>query len=394
MEPNPDSKKIRVLVADSSRIHTQLLANVLQRDQDLVIANWDSNPANLIPAVVAQKVDVLAIGDGLGGRAGAGLKIVRDLHSLQAKTKILVLLDSHESQLVTEAFRAGARGVFNRECSVEMFSKCIHSVDRGEIWADSRGVSLAIDALAASPVIRTADAAGLKLLSKREFEVVECVVQGMTNREIAERLRLSQHTVKNYLFRVFDKLGVSSRVELLFMTLGRNRDSGNRGEPMQLSHPLRQVFEGGALDRNTTAGIEKAADEGLPAAQFLLAQALATRGGESEMEAAYTWYLIAAEQARRARSQVAAKLSPKQIEEAQRNAGVWFGRAKQIAPAIFAAALPVVQGDTHAVPIPAAITPEVAKPVMRASNASRQTHQDAGNDRASSADQALRYGSA
>ena len=76
-----------------------------------------------------------------------------------------------------------------------------------------------MEALATSPVVRAVDANGLSLLSKREMDVVRSLAEGLTNREIAERLGLSQHTIKNYLFRVYDKLGVSSRLELLFMTL-------------------------------------------------------------------------------------------------------------------------------------------------------------------------------
>ncbi len=80
-------------------------------------------------------------------------------------------------------------------------------------------MSFAVEALASFPSVCAVDANGLDLLSKREMDVVRSLAEGLTNREIAERLGLSQHTIKNYLFRVFDKLGVSSRLELLFMTL-------------------------------------------------------------------------------------------------------------------------------------------------------------------------------
>jgi two-component system, NarL family, nitrate/nitrite response regulator NarL len=329
MEPNPASRKIRVLVADSSRIHSQLLANALQQDPDLVIVSWDASSPGLLSSVVSQNVHILAISSSFGGRPAAGLKIVRDLRSLHPRTKVVVLLDSQEAQLVTDAFRAGARGIFSRESSVEMFSKCIHSVDRGEIWADNRGISLAVDALASIPIIRTTDSRGLNLLSKREFEVVQCVVQGMTNREIAERLGLSQHTVKNYLFRVFDKLGVSSRVELLFIALGPRDEPVSRwSEPLAFSEALQEMLEGGTQNGSMVPLLEKAADQGIPAVQLFLAQTLA-RGDPSQSVDAYTWFLIAAEQGRNARMQLAKKLSPKQIEQAQRKAGNWLARAKQ-----------------------------------------------------------------
>jgi len=328
MEPIP-ARKIRVLVADNSVIHSQLLANALQQDPDFVAVSWNANFSSLVSAVVTQSVDILAICSTFAGHAAAGLKIVRELRSLHPKTKAVVLLDSQEAQLVTDAFRAGARGVFNRESSVEMFCKCLRSVDRGEIWADNRGVSLAVDALASIPIIRTVDSAGLNLLSKREFEVVQCVVQGMTNREIAQRLGLSQHTVKNYLFRVFDKLGVSSRVELLFITLGPNHDAVHRpSEPPVPGEALRQMLQGEQQNGATFDWLEKTAEQGVPAAQVFLAEALAARTDPAESINAYMWFLIAAEQGRQAREQLAKKLTAAQIEQAQQRAGIWLRRTK------------------------------------------------------------------
>jgi two-component system, NarL family, nitrate/nitrite response regulator NarL len=327
MDPDSGFRRIRVLVADGSRIHSQLLANALQQDPDLVITSWDANSSSLIAAVVSQKIDVLAIGSSFGGRAAAGLEIVRELRRRRPQTKVIVLLDSQDAQLVTDAFRAGARGVFNRESSVEMFSKCIRSVDRGEIWADSRGVSLAIDALASIPIIRSVDSAGFNLLSRREFEVVQCVVQGMTNREIAQHLGLSPHTVKNYLFRVFDKLGVSSRVELLFLTLGPNYEAPSRRRGSLIAPEMLQQMLGGPRNRSTMAWLEKAADQGVLAAQLALAQALAERNDSADSVDAYMWFLIAAEQGRQARIQLAEKLTAAQMEQAQRKAGSWFTQA-------------------------------------------------------------------
>ena len=104
---------------------------------------------------------------------------------------------------------------------MEELRKCIHCVQQGQIWANTREMSFAVEALASAPTIRAVNAAGLDLLSKRELEVVHSLVQGLSNREIARQLQLSQHTVKNHLFRIFDKLGVSSRIELVHMTLNQ-----------------------------------------------------------------------------------------------------------------------------------------------------------------------------
>ena len=148
-----------------------------------------------------------------------GFELLRQLRASDPGILAIMLLDSSKRETVLQAFRAGARGIFSRHDSVEILSKCIRSVRAGQIWANSQQMSFAVEALATSPVVRAVDANGLSLLSKREMDVVRSLAEGLTNREIADRLGLSQHTIKNYLFRVYDKLGVSSRLELLFMTL-------------------------------------------------------------------------------------------------------------------------------------------------------------------------------
>lgn len=213
---------VRVLVADSSRIHTQLMSDALKRDPLLSVVAWNGHASGLVSTVMAERVDVLAVSCSMEGQPFRGLELVRDLLTEKPAARAVVLLDSPDRDLVIEAFRAGARGVFSREGSVESFCKCIHRVHQGQIWANTRQVEFVLETLAASPTLRMAGGKGLKVLSKRENEVVRYLAQGLTNREIAQRMDLSQHTIKNYLFRVFDKLGVSSRVELLFMALSQN----------------------------------------------------------------------------------------------------------------------------------------------------------------------------
>jgi DNA-binding CsgD family transcriptional regulator len=152
------------------------------------------------------------------------------------------------------------------------------------------------------------------LLSKREIQVVHCLAEGLSNREIAHRLQLSQHTVKNHLFRIFEKLGVSSRIELLHMTLSSAGPS-----PLGLQDPL------GASDRpgfrDEFALLQKAAEAGLPAAQLALAQIyLARRSSPEDAVQAYTWYLVALERASQAKRLLTKMLTPEQIEEAHKDA--------------------------------------------------------------------------
>jgi DNA-binding NarL/FixJ family response regulator len=129
-------------------------------------------------------------------------------------------LDSSERTTVIEAFRSGARGVFFRSESLKALAKCILCIHNGQVWASSGELHYLLEAIAEPVPMRFTGITGKSLLSARELDVVRCVAEGMSNREIALRLTLREHTVKNYLFRIFDKLGVSSRVEVVLYALG------------------------------------------------------------------------------------------------------------------------------------------------------------------------------
>jgi two-component system nitrate/nitrite response regulator NarL len=217
--PNSGGQAIRVLVADDTRIHTQLLADALRRDPQLEVISPPAQSSDFVAAVKLHRVNVVVLSSNLDEEPLRGFELLRELRAANPDLFAVMLLDSSKKETVLQAFRAGARGIFSRHDSVEILSKCIRSVYEGQIWANSEQLSFAVEALASSPVVRAVDSNGLSLLSKRELDVVRSLAEGLTNREIAQRLGLSQHTIKNYLFRVYDKLGVSSRLELLFMTL-------------------------------------------------------------------------------------------------------------------------------------------------------------------------------
>jgi two-component system, NarL family, nitrate/nitrite response regulator NarL len=229
--PSSGGETIRVLVADDTRIHTQLLADALRRDLQLEVVSPPAQSRDLVAAVKLHRVNVVVLSSNLDEEPLRGFELLRELRASNPDILAIMLLDSSKKETVLQAFRAGARGIFSRHDSVETLSKCIRSVYEGQIWANSQQMSFAVEALATSPVVRAVDANGLSLLSKREMDVVRSLAEGLTNREIAERLGLSQHTIKNYLFRVYDKLGVSSRLELLFMTLTQTGAKPSAGAP-------------------------------------------------------------------------------------------------------------------------------------------------------------------
>jgi DNA-binding CsgD family transcriptional regulator len=156
----------------------------------------------------------------------------------------------------------------------------------------------------------------LNLLSKREIDVVRGVAHGLSNREIAERLHLSQHTVKNCLFRIFDKLGVSSRVELLFMTISHERHAQSA-----LQHLVSERAYESLRNQATMVACQNAANRGVLLAQVALAQFYALRKSEpGGAIQAHVWYSIAAEQISRGCKELAKKLTLDQLLEAEQMA--------------------------------------------------------------------------
>lgn len=329
---NPQStgeERIRVLVADNTRIHTQLLADALKRDHGLDVISSESDSRHLVTTALAHRAEVLVISSNLDEEPSRAFEVLRELRRAHPEIRAVILLDSSKRDLILDAFRAGARGIFSRHESVESLCKCVRSVHEGQIWASSLQMSFAVEALAASPTVRAVDANGLELLSKREMEVVRCLAEGLTNREIAERLGLSQHTIKNYLFRVFDKVGVSSRVELLFMTL-----SQVSSVPSLLPSLLAGTSQGNRHDEPTLALFQKAAEQGLPAAQFALAQIYsARRSGPQDLVHAYMWYLIVSEQVSGAKNNINKAMTMEQLLEAEQKAAERMRKTRRIPPA-------------------------------------------------------------
>ena len=215
----PLYRTIGVVVADSSPITSQLLAEAIGRHRGIEILGFGSDPERLFERILGRMPDVALISARLGDDPDGGFRLLEMIRAERPRLKSVMLLDSHGPDSVIHAFRSGASGVFGKNMPIRMLCKCIKAVYEGQIWANSEQFSYVVAALSATPQQRRFEADTMTLLSRREQEVVHLLAEGLTNRQIADRLKLSPHTVKNYLFKIFDKLGISNRLELVFLVL-------------------------------------------------------------------------------------------------------------------------------------------------------------------------------
>jgi DNA-binding NarL/FixJ family response regulator len=131
------------------------------------------------------------------------------------------MLDSRDPASVVKAFSAGARGVIGSADPLEMLCKCIKSVQMGQVWANSQEAHWILQALTNKEPHRVLAAQKIPSLTSRQAQIVTMVTEGLPNKEIASALGVSEHTVRNHLFRIYERLGVTNRVELIFYALSR-----------------------------------------------------------------------------------------------------------------------------------------------------------------------------
>lgn len=216
--------RFRIVVADRDSMTSDLLASALEREGSCQARAVRS--AGLLPLLATSPANLVVISADCDPVRGSSFDLVGAVSEAYPKVLTVVILDRSTRGAVIEAFRCGARGVVSREQPISAFLSCIEQVRKGYIWAGGREAEFLLDGIRSMPASNVIVADAANPLTDRELQVVQCAATGKTNKVIATELRLSEHTVKNYLFRAFEKLGVSSRVELLFYLTMRGHKFG------------------------------------------------------------------------------------------------------------------------------------------------------------------------
>jgi len=271
---------IAIFVADRNVMSSQLLAESLARDSRFKVAAVAPAP-NILSLPTPSKPAVAVISAELDSGPTKGMHLARTLHARNRDLSIVILLESLERGKVIASFRSGARGVFCRTEPVAELHTCIENVSQGRIWTGRVEAEYLLEAIQTAP---NCDGFGeLRGITRREAEVAELAAQGLNNKQIAQRLGLSEHTVKNHLFRIFEKLNVANRIELLFlMVKGRDSEHGELA--------IRLLSE----ESPRPSEVVSAAEQGFVQAQLMLGLAyLEGSGIKRDDHAAYYWLRLA-----------------------------------------------------------------------------------------------------
>ena len=225
---------VRVILADTQAIFRAGLRKIFALEDDIRVVGQAETLAQTISAIQKFSADILIFEAAL---AASPTDAVSDLLKHSPNCKLVVVIQEPNEELTLELFRRGAHGIVSREVEPEMLLDCLRKVFRGDPWLDPQGINWVLQAYRTQgtrpPVTRTK-----VQLTPKESLIVSCVTQGMKNKEIALRVGTTEQVVKNYLRKVYDKLGVADRLELALYCLNhRVLESAAKAAPAAATAP-------------------------------------------------------------------------------------------------------------------------------------------------------------
>src|SRR5881275_2557573 len=214
-EANGDGRFIRVIVADTQAIFRAGLRKIFALEDDIRVVGQSETMAQTLSAAKKFSADILILESALSSNPAEALsELLRQSPAL----RVVVVTPQPDEELTLELFRRGAHGIVSREVDPELLVDCLRKVAEGEPWLDSKGIRWVLEAYR-TQATRPSSSRPKVQLTPKESLIVSCVTQGMKNKEIAQRVNTTEQVVKNYLRKVYDKLGVSDRLELALYCL-------------------------------------------------------------------------------------------------------------------------------------------------------------------------------
>jgi len=220
---NKKAQPIRILIADDHPIFRDGLRRLLEAESQLVVIGEACDGAEAVKLARQLKPDILLL--DLAMPRHPGLEALREMNSSanQQPVRVILLTAAAEKNQIVEALQLGARGVVLKDSATQLLLKAIETVMSGEYWVGRESVSNLVQYLRMLVQSSGEEARQKKFgLTPRELEIVSAVVAGYANKEIAEYFKISEDTVKHHLSNIFDKLGVSTRLELALFAVNQS----------------------------------------------------------------------------------------------------------------------------------------------------------------------------
>jgi DNA-binding NarL/FixJ family response regulator len=224
---------IRVILADTQAIFRAGLRKIFALEDDIRVVGQAETLPQTQSAVTKFSADVLIFESALVPNP---VEAVTELLRQAPQLKIIVVTPVSDEQLTLDLFRRGAHGILSREVEPEVFVDCLRKVAAGEPWLENQAVHWVMEAFRGHN-LRPSGARPKIQLTPKETLIVSCVTQGMKNKEIAVRVGTTEQVVKNYLRKVYDKLGVADRLELALYCLSHHIVDGVKPPPIPASAP-------------------------------------------------------------------------------------------------------------------------------------------------------------
>jgi DNA-binding NarL/FixJ family response regulator len=227
-----EAPKIRIVVADDHPIFRDGLCRLLALEPDFEVVAQAQDGRQVLDVLQQHEPDILLLDLKMPGLDG--LATLQRLQNSKHKTRVIVLTASEDKNEFVQAMKLGTSGIVLKQSATDLLIKSIRKVNAGEIWLDSHTTAAVMRQFAtgaddAPPGTAPASSSRERersLLSQREREIVALVAQGFKNKEMAEKMFISEQTVKNHLHNIFDKLGVSDRLELALYAIHNNLHMG------------------------------------------------------------------------------------------------------------------------------------------------------------------------
>jgi len=215
LQPDDGKSTIRVILADSQAIFRAGLRKIFALEDDIRVVGQAETVAQTVAAVQKFSADILIFEAAL---TTSPADAVSDLLRQNVTCRLVVVLQEPDQEMTLELFRRGAHSIVSREVEPELLVDCLRKVAGGEPWLESRAIAWVLDAFRNQGLRPTGSRSKVQLTPKESL-IVSCVTQGMKNKEIALRVGTTEQVVKNYLRKVYDKLGVADRLELALYCL-------------------------------------------------------------------------------------------------------------------------------------------------------------------------------